>query len=55
MIVSVRGQQAYIAESNGALADLGDVEQAIDINAIDPNECYLWKGSHVVHTVMLDA
>ena len=43
MIVRDRGQHAHIAKLNRALADRGDVEQALNINAIDPDQRYLWK------------
>jgi hypothetical protein len=48
MIVRDRGQDMYIAKLYRALADFGDVQQTLDINAIDPDQRYLWKLKHAV-------
>jgi hypothetical protein len=48
MIVRDRGEHAYSAKLNRALADRGDVQQALDIDAIHTDECYVWDSSHAV-------
>jgi len=48
MVVRDRSQHAHSAELNRALTDRGDVQQAIDIDAIDANQRYLREYTHTV-------